>query len=220
MNTNELETNTETSTKTTMSIRRLLIVSLGNPGSYRETYHSIGHLTLESFQKQLGSEHQPAFASERHGKKAVLASDGPKYTLLQSPTLMNVTGPWLAKAYKEYLTQQSLSPEEVGLVLVHDDLEEELGVIKVRQWGRSHRGHNGVKSVLASLPPNQEVHWARVSVGIGRPEERDKSTVSDYVLSKISRHAKSVIEQRASQGLLNALVQLENKWEKENSPAP
>ena len=220
MNTNELETNTETSTKTTMSIRRLLVVSLGNPGSYRETYHSIGHLTLESFQKQLGSEHQPAFASERHGKKAVLASDGPKYTLLQSPTLMNVTGPWLAKAYKEYLTQQSLSPEEVGLVLVHDDLEEELGVIKVRQWGRSHRGHNGVKSVLASLPPNQEVHWARVSVGIGRPEERDKSTVSDYVLSKISRHAKSVIEQRASQGLLNALVQLENKWEKENSPAP
>ncbi|KAK3328119.1 peptidyl-tRNA hydrolase [Cercophora scortea] len=200
-----------------MSVQRVLVVSLGNPGQYRNTFHSIGHLALEAFQKKFRTE-QPPFTNERHGKKAVLASAGPKYTLLQSPTLMNVSGPWLAKAYKEYLADQSLSPEQVGLVLVHDDLEEELGVIKTRAWKQSHRGHNGVKSVLASLQPNPLVKWARISVGIGRPEARDQSSVSDFVLSKISRHANSIIEEKASVGLLDALMKLESKWEKESPP--
>ncbi|KAM7189547.1 Peptidyl-tRNA hydrolase [Naviculisporaceae sp. PSN 640] len=203
-----------------MSIRRILVVGLGNPGSYQGTYHSIGHLVLESFQRAQGPAQQPPFTSERLGKKAALTSLGDKYALFQSPTLMNVSGPWVAKAYREYLQNEGLSPEEVGLVLVHDDLEEDLGVVKVRQWSRSHRGHNGVKSVLASLPPSQEVNWARISVGIGRPVDRDRSTVSDFVLSKVPKHAKSVIEQKASRGLLDALRQLETKWEREMTPGP
>jgi len=190
------------------------VVSLGNPGEYRDTFHSVGHLALESLQRKFPSE-QPTFASERHGKKTVLTSSGSKYTLLQSPTLMNVSGPWLAKAYKEYLTDNGLTPSELGLILVHDDLEEELGVVKIRQWTRSHRGHNGVKSVLASLRPDPQSHWARVSVGIGRPEERDPSTVSDFVLSKIPRHSKGIINEKASRGLYDALVELERKWEAE-----
>jgi PTH1 family peptidyl-tRNA hydrolase len=196
------------------TVRRLLVVSLGNPGEYRDTFHSVGHLVLESLQRNFPSE-LPTFASERHGKKAVLTSDGLKYTLLQSPTLMNVSGPWLAKAYKEYLTDKRLSPAEVGLVLVHDDLEEELGVVKTRDWNRSHRGHNGVKSVLASLRKDPESKWARVSVGIGRPAGRDRSTVSDFVLSKIPRHAKGIIDKEASQGLYEALAKLEREWESE-----
>ncbi|KAK5652170.1 hypothetical protein OQA88_10812 [Cercophora sp. LCS_1] len=201
-----------------MSIRRFLVVSLGNPEQYRDTYHSAGHLALEAFQRKFPSE-LPSFSSERHGKKAVLASAGAKYTLLQSPTLMNVSGPWLAKAYKEYLIDNGLSPSEVGLILVHDDLEEDLGVIKIRQWTKSHRGHNGVKSVLASLRPDPQAKWARISVGIGRPAGREKSTVSDFVLSKIPRHAKGILDQKASQGLYEALAELEKKWEAEG-PAP
>ncbi|KAK0652428.1 peptidyl-tRNA hydrolase [Cercophora newfieldiana] len=196
------------------TIRRFLVVSLGNPGEYRETFHSVGHLALESLQRKLASE-QPTFTSERHGKKAVLTSIGPKYTLLQSPTLMNITGPWLAKAYKEYIADSGLTPAELGLILVHDDLEEELGVVKIRQWSRSHRGHNGVKSAMASLRPEPESKWARISVGIGRPTERDRSTVSDFVLSKIPRHAKGIIDEKASRGLYDALVELERKWEAE-----
>ncbi|KAK3359540.1 peptidyl-tRNA hydrolase [Lasiosphaeria hispida] len=196
-----------------MSIRQILIVSLGNPGQYRDTFHSVGHMALESLQRRIPAE-QPSFASQRHGKKAALTSAGPKYTLLQSPTLMNVTGPWLAKAYKEFLVNEGLSPAEVGLVLVHDDLEEELGAVKIRQWTRSHRGHNGVKSVLASLRPDaQSPPWARISVGIGRPAERDQSVVSDFVLSKMPKHAKGVIDDKASRSLIDALSELERKWE-------
>ncbi|KAM7196701.1 Peptidyl-tRNA hydrolase [Rhypophila sp. PSN 637] len=203
-----------------MSIRRIIVIGLGNPGSYQGTYHSIGHMVLESFQKQQGVGQQPPFTSERLGKKAARSSLGDKYALVQSPTLMNVSGPWVAKAYKEYLANEGLAPQEVGLVVVHDDLEEELGVVKVRQWSRSHRGHNGVKSVLGSLPPHLNVNWARISVGIGRPVSRDQSAVSDFVLSKVPAHAKSVIEQKASRGLVDALVQLEKKWEREGSSGP
>lgn len=199
------------------TIRRFLVVSLGNPGEYRDTFHSVGHLALESLQRKFPSE-QPSFSSERHGKKAVLTSAGPKYTLLQCPTLMNVSGPWLAKAYKEYLADNGLTQAELALVLVHDDLEEELGAVKIRQWSRSHRGHNGVKSVLASIRPEPQSKWARVSVGIGRPVERDRSTISDFVLSKIPRHAKAILDEKASRGLYEALVELERKWEAEAPP--
>ncbi|KAK1757069.1 peptidyl-tRNA hydrolase [Echria macrotheca] len=208
--------------KGTMSaVRRVLIVSLGNPEALHDTYHSAGHLALESLQKRFSSE-LSSFTRERYGKKAVLASTGPKYTLLQSPTLMNVSGPWLAKAYKEYLADNDLKPEELALLLVHDDLEEELGVIKIRQWSRSHRGHNGVKSVMASLkPPSPAMgsRWARVSVGIGRPEARDRSAVSDFVLSKIPRHARGILDEKASRGLYEALGELERKWEAEEVAA-
>jgi len=201
-------------TKPMSTVRRFLIVSLGNPEKLRETFHSAGHLALESLQRQFPSE-LSAFSSERYGKKAVLASTGPKYTLLQSPTLMNVSGPWLAKAYKEYLASNNLEPEEVALVIVHDDLEEDLGVVKIRQWNKSHRGHNGVKSVLASLRPNPQSRWARISVGIGRPASRDQSAVSNFVLSKIPRHARGILDEKASRGLYEALAQLEEKWQAE-----
>ncbi|KAK3950335.1 peptidyl-tRNA hydrolase [Pseudoneurospora amorphoporcata] len=207
--------NPETHDGNMASLRRFLVVSLGNPGEYRDTYHSAGHMVLESFQKKLPEAlGQPSFASERYGKKAVRASAGAKYTLLQSPTLMNITGPWLARAYKDFMVDQGLSPEEVGLVLVHDDLEEELGVVKVRQWKASHRGHNGIKSVLASLPPMPDAKWARVSIGIGRPDDRDRTTVSDFVLSKVPGQAKGILQDKGGSGLWEALSKLETKWNK------
>ncbi|KAK4196224.1 peptidyl-tRNA hydrolase [Triangularia verruculosa] len=196
-----------------MSIRRVLVVGLGNPGeAYRNTYHSAGNIVLEALQKRISAT-QPSFSSSRHGKKSTLASIGPKYSFLQSPSIMNVTGPWFAKAYKEHLVDNGLSPAELGVVLVHDDLEEELGVVKIRDWARSHRGHNGIKSVNASLKPDPEGKWARVSIGIGRPAEREKASVSDYVLSKIPRHARGIIEEKGGAGLLGALMDLEKKWE-------
>jgi PTH1 family peptidyl-tRNA hydrolase len=189
---------------------RFLVVSLGNPAPYQDTLHSAGHVALSAAQKLLHGT-QPAFASQRLGKKATQASAGPKYIFLQSPTLMNITGPWLVKAYKEVLAQEGLQPNDMGLVLVHDELEIDLGGVKVRSWERSHKGHNGVKSINASLRRIGDAPWARVSVGIGRPAERDAKTVSDYVLRTLSRHQKEVLGQSAV-AVLSALEGLEEEW--------
>jgi len=85
-------------------------------------------------------------------------------------------------------------------------------VVKIRDWKRSHRGHNGIKSVNGALQANPAGKWARVSVGIGRPDARDKGAVSDFVLSKVSRSARSVLEGNGSRGVFDALTELETKW--------
>ena len=199
------------------AIRRLLVIGLGNPGAeYRDTFHSAGNIVLESLQRKFPAD-LSKFESQRHGKKAVLTSIGPKYTLLQSPSVMNISGPWLAKAYKEYLVDNNLTPAEVGLVLVHDDLEEDLGAIKIRPWDRSPRGHNGVKSVHKSLQFEKQNPWARITVGIGRPVSRDPEDVAKFVLGKISKHSKAILEEKGSSALYQALAELETQWEAERA---
>jgi PTH1 family peptidyl-tRNA hydrolase len=75
---------------------------------------------------------------------------------------MNVSGPTLVKAYKAWLAREGLtfpspsSPSqcEVGrLFVIHDELQAPLGKLQLRRGGTevSNRGHNGLKSVVASL---------------------------------------------------------------------
>lgn len=196
---------------------RFLVVSLGNPAPHTKTLHSAGHLALQAVQQQLHLVRgQPSFSSERIGKKSTKASAGDKYTLVQCPTFMNVSGPWVAKAWKEMLAshqeQDPLRP--LGLVVVNDDLEEDLGAIKVQNWDKSHRGHNGLKSIksVVNAEHYKDSKWGRVSVGIGRPEARDAATVSNYVLKPWSKHQEEVIYAKSGPGVLAALNEIEEAW--------
>lgn len=196
---------------------RFLVVSLGNPAPHTKTLHSAGHLALQAVQQQLHREFgQPSFSSERIGKKSTKASAGDKYTLVQCPTFMNVSGPWVAKAWKEMLAsyQEQDLTRPLGLVIVNDDLEEDLGAIKVQKWEKSHRGHNGLKSIKAVINADhyQDSKWGRVSVGIGRPEARDAATVSNYVLKPWSKHQEDVLYARSGPGVLAALDEIEEAW--------
>lgn len=193
-----------------MSSLRFLVISLGNQGPYYDTFHSAGHHALNALQRLLPA--QPPFAPTRLGKKASLASPGAQYTLVQSPTSMNVSGAWVSAAWKQFAAEHG--PRGLGLVLVHDELEAALGVVKRRDWARSHRGHNGVKSVGRSLRRDEypEAVWERVGVGIGRPEERDARSVADYVLSRMSPFQKGVVEEKGAAGVLRALQALEEDW--------
>lgn len=195
---------------------RFLVVSLGNPGVHYETLHSAGHVVLNAALKLLPAD-QPPWKATRFGKEASLASLGPKYILAQSPVLMNLSGRWVGRTWKGMLAKTDLAPDGLGFVLVHDDLEEELGVVKIRDWTRSHRGHNGVKSVNLSLRHADfpSSRWTRLSIGIGRPANRDTSSVSDYVLRPLSGHQMSVLRDQAAPAMLEALAQLEARWEQD-----
>ncbi|KAI0139569.1 peptidyl-tRNA hydrolase [Hypoxylon sp. NC0597] len=195
---------------------RFLIVSLGNQAPYYECLHSAGHFALASLQRLLHPS-QPPFTTERYGRKACLASTGHTYTMLQSPTQMNISGPWLAKTWREMLENHRLKPSELSLVLVHDDLEEELGRVRIRKWKASHRGHNGVKSVNTSLKPADfpGARWSRISIGIGRPEARDHMSVSDYVLKKMTRYQRDVIDSQVGPRVLHCLRELQEEWEED-----
>lgn len=202
---------------------RFLVISLGNPPPHADSLHSAGHIALQSLQQRLNdgasSHAQPKFASERVAKKATQTSRGPKYTLLQCPTLMNVSGPWVTKAWREVLAEsKEQHPDRpLGLVIVHDDLEEDMCVVKVRKWDRSHRGHNGLKSIMAQMrqADHKDCKWAKVSLGIGRPEGRDHDTVSDYVLRPLSKYQRSTLSENSASPILAALHQIEAAWRSE-----
>jgi len=109
---------------------------------------------------------------------------GDDLTLWQSPTLMNVSGPAVAAAWKTFLKDlPSEDRTNAKLVIVHDELESPLGRIKVKHGG-SAKGHNGLKSVTNSLGG---MKYARIGVGIGRPESRESRDVASYVLRKMTQ---------------------------------
>ncbi|KAF3760373.1 peptidyl-tRNA hydrolase [Cryphonectria parasitica EP155] len=198
-----------------------LVVSLGNPPPYADSLHSAGHIALQSLQNllQRDAADQPRFSSERLGKKATQASRGSRYTLLQCPTLMNVSGPWLARTWREALQQhrERHPGAPLGLVVVHDDLEEDTCVVKVRKWNRSHRGHNGLKSIMSLMASSDPANlcatrWAKISVGIGRPEGRDPATVADYVLKPLSRYQRDSLFEKSGPPVLAALREIESAW--------
>ncbi len=91
--------------------------------------------------------------------------------LSASLTWMNQTGP----AVKALLADLALSPED--LVVIHDDLDLELGRLRIKRDGGSG-GHNGILSILTALETNE---FVRLKIGIGRPAPGQDA--AEYVLS-------------------------------------
>jgi peptidyl-tRNA hydrolase, PTH1 family len=196
---------------------RFLVVSLGNPKPYLDTLHSAGHITLQALQKILSYENPPFSTSG--GRSSAPTSAGSKYALVQSTAMMNVSGPAVLAAWRRFSsTDPGQSPI---LVLVHDDLESKLGEVKMRKWDASGKGHNGVKSAkgtFSGYPKEVTSRWARITVGIGRPDTREKAGVSDYVLRRMTGAERKAIEGAAAD-VLEKLVEYEEELEEEAEEA-
>ena len=156
---------------------RLLVCSIGNPGQYLNTLHSAGHTVLNTLAASLS---HPSFSKSRqHGNG--LLSEGPRFTLWQSSSMMNISGSGVTAAYRQFLKE--LRGEEGRLIVVHDELELPLGQVNVKDGGASPKGHNGLKSIKECMRGEK---WTRIGVGIGRPESREPDVVARYVLKKMS----------------------------------
>ncbi len=67
-----------------------------------------------------------------------------------------------------------------ALVVVHDDLDLDFGVVRLKRGG-GEGGHNGLRSISSALGSRD---YARVRFGIGRPPGR--MDPADYVLRRFS----------------------------------
>ena len=150
-----------------------VVVGLGNPGrSYERTRHNAGYLVVEVVARRHGG-------SWRRKKKAEAAdvSVGPKNVALLKPTtFMNLTGSALAGHRAE------------NLILVHDDLDLAPGTVRVKVGGGAG-GHNGLRSAIQNVGPD----FVRVRVGIGRPPEGARISVTDFVLGRMDSPVKEAI---------------------------
>jgi PTH1 family peptidyl-tRNA hydrolase len=201
----------------------LLVCSIGNPGStYANTLHSAGHMLTsylaarkhyKPFTKGLSGQFalpdttQMSFGVIR-GYTRVEGAPIPvdeDWTMWQSTSLMNVSGRGVGRAYTEWMrsVRQRYGNAQIEgrLVVVHDELEAQLGNVTIKQGDASAKGHNGLKSCQASLG---KMKWWRVGVGIGRPESREPDVVAKYVLGKASSSQRNALENSAV-GVFKAL---------------
>ncbi|CAD0099127.1 unnamed protein product [Aureobasidium mustum] len=186
----------------TMTCLPLLICSLGNPGAaYANTLHSAGHNVVAALAILLQAGQ---FTKDRsYGNGTLTRSYNPEmpWTLWQSPAFMNESGKGVNAAYRTWARENNMQGR---LVVVHDELEKPLGSVTIRdKEGLSARGHNGLKSCLATL---NGVKFVRVGVGIGRPVSREPNDVARYVLKKMTPAERQKIEGAAEDVLTKLLA--------------
>lgn len=155
-----------------------LIVGLGNPGpQYTFTPHNAGFLAIDRI-----AEERNVSVSNRRGKaltgKAILA--GHECLLAKPETFMNLSGQSVAALVSEL----EIDPTK-DLIVLYDELAFPLGELRVKADGSSN-GHNGVKSIIASLGTEE---WMRIRIGVGRPNvpEGVKAGGKDYLLDPMRK---------------------------------
>jgi PTH1 family peptidyl-tRNA hydrolase len=154
-----------------------IIVGLGNPGkAYEGHRHNVEEYAVRKMAAFLDislSERKDFsfFAKGEIQGTSLLFCCPSRYMNLSG----EVIGP-LASFYKS-----------ATLVVVHDELDLPLGVVRYKEGGGTG-GHNGLKSIHARIGPDYD----RIRIGIGRPPLKEQ--VSSYVLSGFSQTQQATID--------------------------
>lgn len=152
-----------------------VIIGLGNPGrQYQRTRHNIGFLVLDS----LADSQSASWQAKGDKEVAEITLGTEKIILVKPQTFMNSSGRVIPSLLKQGLKAENL-------LVVHDELEKAFGIVDIKNGG-SHRGHNGLRSIIEFCGAD----FARLRCGIGRPDR--KEDVADYVLSNFSEKADDV----------------------------
>jgi len=149
-----------------------LVVGLGNPGSrYAGTRHNIG---FEVANKLAVRWQLPKAKAKFNGllTEGRTGPGGPRVAVLLPQTFMNDAGRSAGPARGAFKV-----PLERVLV-VHDEIDVPFGEVRTRVGG-GLAGHNGLKSLKAELGSPE---FARVRIGVGRPDSTDPEIVSAHVL--------------------------------------
>lgn len=155
-----------------------VIVGLGNPGQrYRHTRHNIGFDVIDLLACRYGIALQQSEARALCGKGSI----GWRRVLLVKPqTYMNVSGQSVAPLARQYM-----HPGE-QLVVIHDDIDLSLGVVKVKRRG-GDAGHRGIRSIIECLGSDE---FIRIRMGVGRPLHKEE--IVSYVLSPFAADQEDV----------------------------
>lgn len=150
-----------------------LVVGLGNPeDEYGGTRHNVG----ADFVRVLAADnHRSLDINKRiRCRAAQVTIAGESVGLVLPMSYMNTSGDPVQQAARWF----SVEPERI--VVAHDDLDVELGRLKIKIGGGA-AGHNGLKDIDRALG-TREYH--RLRIGIGRPPGRMPG--KDFVLRRFA----------------------------------
>jgi len=154
-----------------------LIVGLGNPGPrYQHTRHNVGFEVIDQITDRLEAKK----LVEKHRSIIVFGTIGADEIILAKPlTYVNASG----QAVAELVAQFDISLPQ--LCIVHDDINLDLGVLRIRRAG-SDGGHKGMRSIVYKLSSQE---FPRLRVGIGKPD----ADPIDYVLGKFDADEREIV---------------------------
>jgi PTH1 family peptidyl-tRNA hydrolase len=157
-----------------------LVVGLGNPGAkYEGTRHNVGFAAVDL----LATRHSLEWQAAPRGMEALVANWRMCGAILAKPlTFMNLSGGAVVGLLQFYKIELADS-----LVIV-DEAQLETGRLRIRPEG-SAGGHNGLKSMIASLGTNV---FPRMRIGVGRGDTR--RDLADHVLARFEPEERSVID--------------------------
>jgi PTH1 family peptidyl-tRNA hydrolase len=166
-----------------------LVVGLGNPGiEYQFTPHNAGFLAIDRIAERCG-----VTVNNRRSRAltATATLAGRKVLLAKPETYMNLSG----VAVRALLEEVGGEESEPRLIVLYDDVDFPLGVIRVKERG-SPAGHNGVKSVTGSLGTDE---WVRVRIGIAPEGEQAAETArrqrKEFVLAPFRKAELAVLDE-------------------------
>ncbi|MCF7794746.1 aminoacyl-tRNA hydrolase [Patescibacteria group bacterium] len=159
-----------------------IIVGLGNPSDkYKKTRHNIGFDILDWYLKE------PKWQENKKFNSLTYEEGGNLY--IKPQTYMNKSGEAVSKALHYF----KLTPKTWGLfqkkdydlsdvlIVIHDDLDIELGKIKISE-NSSSAGHKGVSSIISHIKTK---NFIRIRIGIKKPLTSQNIPTEKYVLSKL-----------------------------------
>ncbi len=166
-----------------------LLIGLGNPGKqYETTRHNVGFLFLNQLAEELG------LTWSEHKKTKSLITKSTNLTLLKPQTFMNLSGESVVAALNFFKVETS------ELVVIHDDIDVDLGKIKTTNSSRA-AGNNGVQSIIDRLGTQD---FFRIRIGI-RTSERAERPAEKFVLEKFKQDELEIIKNLYTQVKKEAL---------------
>ena len=119
-----------------------LIVGLGNPeNEYANTRHNVGFDTINELAKKNKIDMNRTKFEAIYGQGMICEE---KVILIKPQMYMNLSG-IPVKKFKDFF-----KIDDDKIIIIHDDIDVELGKIKVRKTGGAGT-HNGMKSIVENL---------------------------------------------------------------------
>ena len=159
-----------------------LVVGLGNPGAqYASTPHNAGFLVADELARRWELPRPKAkFAGRLTNGRT--GPGGPRVAVLWPQTFMNDAGRSAGPA------RGALGVDLDRVLVLHDEIDLPFGDVRSRLGG-GLAGHNGLRSLRTGLGSPD---FARVRVGVGRPDSTDPEVVASYVLGRWRQDAGAV----------------------------
>jgi len=172
------------------AVEKRLIVGLGNPeADYADTRHNLGFACVRELAKRLDVR-----IDRKRWQSLVGHSEARAVWLMLPQTYMNLSGQAVAKAVKD------IHVPSRQVWVVYDELDLPLCRMRIRVGG-SGAGHNGVKSLMASLGTDD---FVRFRVGIGKPASNGSQPGVKHVLGRFTK-AEAARLPRVVDGVAGAL---------------